>query len=510
MRALFSTRREVVRTLVVIGALGTLLRLLACLLDPPIHADEYFQYVEPAWWHLTGVGSTAWEWDEGIRSWVLPFYNGAWLALLMWLGIDESPAIGLALKVHWALVNASLIWLAWRGGSSVCRRLAPPSQVASGSDPPPGHEGGLLAALLCAGFTILVSYSAHTLSELPSMLCLVAGLVLVAELVEQPGESAHIRLWSAATLAGLLLSLGACLRIANGPLTVLGPLWLLLTGRRRTLVELIAGATLPVLLFTSVDRLTWGVWAGSFIEYVKFNFIGDGASDFGVEPARWYFDTLRSRAPFTIYPLLAAALLGARATWPYLLSALGMVAYFSLQPHKEERFVITFWPLLLIAAGGAAGAFIARARRAPGQAPASPRFGSRVRARIAALTRMERAAIATLFAAAVLFDGALHYLGTPRPLSKDQIDGQIWAGKQPSLTGLLVEYPLSTGGYVWFGSRAPMIGGADHADDDALLESPLTSHVLAPAKSRFERKARRAGFVTAREFDSYVVLARAR
>jgi hypothetical protein len=486
--------------------LGTLLRLLACVFDPPMHPDEYFQYTEPAWWHLSGAGLATWEWDDGVRSWVLPTWNGGWLSLLMALGVDDGPTLGLALKVHWALVNVALIWLAWRGGNNICRLLAPRASREPGDDRPAGFEGGLLAALLCACFTILVCYSAHTLSELPSMLCLIAGLVLVSEIVERPRDEDRFHLWSAASAAGLLISMGACLRIANGPLTLVAPVWLLLTRRGRSLKALLVAALLPILIFAAVDRVTWGVWAGSFIEYVKFNFIQSGAADFGTEPADWYLGILHSRAPAVVLVLLAIAALGWRATWPYLLSALGMLAYLSSQPHKEERFVVAFWPLLLIAAAGTLGAWIANATRDRGdELPAKAPPASTFTTRIHALTRAQRTLFAGLFAALVLADGAVHFLDGVRTPRQDWIDAQVWIAREPDLSGMLIDWPINTAGGLWLGHPVPIL---DFEAD--LLANPLVSHVLVPGRSKRERQSLAAGFVSARTFGHCVVLKRAR
>src|SRR5687768_2979446 len=96
--------------------LGVALRLLAMIWDPPLHPDEYYQYLEPAWWHLTGVGLEPWEFREGVRSWFLPFYNGAWMALLLKLGVPAGAPIGWLVKAHWAAINVSIVVLAFRGG----------------------------------------------------------------------------------------------------------------------------------------------------------------------------------------------------------------------------------------------------------------------------------------------------------------------------------------------------------------------------------------------------------
>src|SRR6185295_11324705 len=77
--------------------------------------------------------------------------------------------------------------------------------------------------------------------------------------------------------------------------------------------------------------------------------------------------------------LLIPLLLGLRATWPFAISALGLVALLSTQAHKEERFIIAFWPFALIGAGGAVGGWLAIAQARWGRSAPGPRWFTRTR-----------------------------------------------------------------------------------------------------------------------------------
>jgi phosphatidylinositol glycan class B len=464
--------------MVLLLVLGLCLRWVAVALDPPIHPDEYFQYLEPAWWHLTGLGQESWEWRDGIRSWVLPFYNGAWIALLRQLGVPAGATMGWLLKAHWALINLSLVGLAFRGGASVSRRLQ--RGQSSGLAAQSGWEGGLLAAALCAAFPVLVVYAGHTLSELPAMLALVAGLVLTAELLEDDAPETSILLRKAA-LAGGLISLGACLRIASGPLSLVAPVWLLARRRFRLLAALLAGAIVPALVFGLVDWITWGTFASSFIAYVKFNFIEGKAAKYGTEPDAWYLDALDARARPSLPLLLVPALLGLRATWPYLLSALGLLALLSTQPHKEERFIIAFWPFLLIAAAGSVGALLARRQACRRWAPWC----------------------AAAWVVLVVAGGARKLRGSEEWLrQKDRVQALAWAGRQPDIRALIADMPY-TGGSFWFGARGPQFMFVP-----GLANNPVITHALVVAGSKNERVALAAGFAVIHAVGDYRVLRR--
>lgn len=477
------------RALAAILVLATALRVAACFLDPPLHPDEYFQYLEPAWWQLTGVGIEAWEWRDGIRSWVLPAYNGGWLALLRLLGVPDGPPLVWALRVHWSLASVALVYVAYRGGATVSRRLARAEPGAD--DYGRGVEGGLAAALAVAVFPLLVVYAGHTLSELPSMVCLVAGLVLTMELTEagvDPARQASLR---KAAWIGALLSLGACLRIASGPLVLIAPIWLLASGRLRALFALCAGALVPAFLFAAVDRLTWGAWAHSYVAYIKFNLVEGRAANFGTEPPLFYVRQLHERLPYGLAVLAALALYGLRASWPLVASALLTVGYLSTQPHKEERFMIAVWAFLLIPAGGVLGRALAALRVAHGQAPRPAQ-------------RARYLALALGIPLSIAIDGALHAGGRTWP-EPHRADAQAWLARRGGRTFVLVDEPIFGGGALWLGGSAPQIRYARE-----LLKNPLMSHAVLRTGSPSEREALAAGFHRVHRVDEFVVLERAR
>jgi len=465
------------RAFAAIALLAIALRVWASHWDPPLHADEYFQYLEPAWWHWTGVGSETWEWRDGLRSWVLPFYHGAWIAFLDLCGVSQGRLLTGFIRAQWALINSALIWLAFRAGGSLSARLAQAAERERAR-----LWGGLLAALLCAGFAPLVLYAGHVLSEMPSMLSLLAGLVISGELAELPREQGASR--RGAVLAGALLALGACLRIANAPLVLVPVVWLLARRRLRELALLIAAALLVVVAFGLVDLATWGGFASSFVAYLRFNLVEGKAANFGTEPASWYVHLLFELAPLGLPALLIVAVAGWRATWPYLLSDALLISYLSTQPHKEARFIIGFWPPLLIACAGSLGAWAARAELAE----------QRLRA-------LAGPGLVLAIAALVLVDG----LGdaTHNWFDNERIDAIAWVGRQRDLTGFMVDdaYALSSPDY---GSRAPKL-----QYDAALLGNDLVSHLLLPVGAGTLRgQAESAGFEVVRRGGRYLVLRR--
>jgi len=490
------SKRGVNIALASIFLIGLVLRLLALRFEPAHHPDEYFQYLEPAWGRLTGVSIETWEWRSGVRSWVLPGYHGAWMAVLMRLGVHDGSTIGKILQAHWALLSMSLVWAGWRGGVLLARRLAP-GRVEDGTaaslgegakdetdrTAPAGWQGGLVGAFLCATFPLQVRFSVHTLSEHVSILCLVCALVLTAELVRTSGRTGREQRKRAA-LVGLLLGLGICLRIQHASVPLVAVLWLLVARRFMPALVACAASVLPMLLFGLVDRLTWGSFFASFIAYVKFNLVEEGASIFGIQPWKWYWMEFHHRLPIGLPILGLLCLLGIRRNWPFVASALGLVALLSTQAHKEERFVMLFWPLVLIAAAAGAGGWLMPRRH-------------RLR------TWFVRSVILAALGI-VLVDGARHCQGNDfTDLDSARYEGQIWAGTQDDMTGLLFDLSLYTGGYMWFSRSFPQLEFQTN-----LLGNPLFSHVLVLRNSRAKREAEAAGFTVVFSKDEMVVLRR--
>jgi hypothetical protein len=461
--------------------LAAAVRVWALFYDSPIQSDQFFQYLEPAWLRLTGAGIEAWEWRDGVRSWVLPGYHGAWIALLRQLGL-RGPTIGWLLQAHWAAVSLCLVWAGWRGGALLARRCGAPGPANAAL--PAGWQGGLLGALLAGGFPLLASYSIQTLSEVPSMLAFVCALVLTGEVVEaarsSPQAPARVPTGKAVA-AGALAAFAVCARITNAPLALVPVLWMATARQRRPMAALAGGALAVALLFGIIDRLTWGQYFISFIRYVRFNFLQSHASDFGVSPHEWYLARFAERLRFAWPLLIVPALAGLRGTWPFTLSAAGLVAYLSAVPHKEERFVVLFWPLFLIAAAGGAGAWVARQ---PGR---------------------RAAAVAALAAALVLVDGAFRFQGSDYHMDRARLELQAVAGQQADLSGLIVDEPFWTGGYLWLGQPFPQV-----MYNRDLLANRVFNYALLKKDDESDRLARAQGFEELSAASRFVLLRRAR
>jgi hypothetical protein len=467
--------RALHRVLWALAALGLGARIVAWWLRPELHPDELFQYVDPAVHRLRGVGWQTWEWHDGVRSWVLTGYHGAWMVVAGWLGITPGMPTFSFLQLHWAVVSTAWVLIGWAGGDAVGRVLL----ARAPGDDRPAWEAAVLGAAACAIYPPLVVYGARTLSEVPSGLCLVASLVLVARILGEPGTPlGHVAFW-----AGLFGAAGVCLRLANGPLVLVPLVWLLTRRRWRCAALFGLGGLVPLVLFGAVDWATWGRPFGSFLAYARVNLVEGRAAEFGVEGPFWYVTRLWDRAGLGATVLIAVACAGWRATWPFLASAIGLVAYLSTQAHKEERFVMCFWPFLLVAACGVAGAWLGRQtqpgiRRAPWIASAL---------------------VVTLLAV----DG----LRGVRRLSWNDHgtllrEAQALVARQTDVTGLLVDEFYDAGAYAAFGRDVPLLRYRPEC-----LPNPIFNYLIAGHEGVVE-EAERSGFTAIRRVRDVVVLQR--
>jgi hypothetical protein len=312
----------------------------------------------------------------------------------------------------------------------------------------------------------------------------VVALVLAGELV----EAVPARRYRKAIGVGVLLGLGVGLRMQYGPVALVLGLWLLVGRRFRQFAAVVLASSVVLVGFGLLDFLTWKSFFASYVRYIQFNVLEGGAATFGTLPMQWYWSQFFHRLPYGLAVLMLAGLFGLRRSWALVLAAAAVVGLHSVQAHKEERFVVLFWPLVLIAAGGFIGAWAGRATGVRSRWPRSSRV---------------RLALAAFVIAGILLDGGLHCRGNDFDLPPARFAAQVWVGRQTDVTGLIYDEPLYVGGYLWFGRTLPQL-----QFQPELLDNPLFSHVLAGRDSQPARLAERAGFQVVHSEGDFVVLRR--
>jgi hypothetical protein len=314
--------------------------LLAAALRLPLafwpninHADEIYQYLEPAWRLLGHEGVVTWEWRDGIRSWFLPTLFAGPVALGDWLAPGGWGAFVVP-RLLVGLASLSIVLTAWHFGARISRAHA------------------VVTAVAAAVWFELVYFAPHTLSEpLATAVILPAALLLT-------GELSRNRLF----IGGALLALAFVWRFQYAPacaVFVLGACWRDL----RNALPLIGGGCLALAVGAGIDVAHGSTPFGWLIQNIQQNLLHDRASEFGVAPAYAYVlltSVLWSGATLLMFLALWR---GWRHAPLLIVAAIVNVAFHSVIVHKEYRFIFLSIALLIIAAGLGSGDWAEMMRR---------------------------------------------------------------------------------------------------------------------------------------------------
>ncbi len=321
--------------------LALAVRVPIALLTVYHHADEVWQYIEPAYGLVTGDWIRTWDIRLGIRSWLIP------LVLLgpVWLGHALDPAGELHLvlpRLFMAVLSSGTVWAGWSFGARVSRRHA------------------IVAGFVAAVWIDFAYFASRTSSDTFSVLAILPGLALLYRYRERGGAGLM--------LGGFLLGLGFITRFPLGPALAIPFLWAGRADFRKAWVPLITGAIGGIacdVLANAVMGQMPLVW---IVRNVVANVIDQRSHAFGVEPPWWYAQVLGWQWTYIGLALLPGIAFGA---WRYpmlLWTALAVIAVHSAIGHKEYRFILLGVSLLvLLAAVGSVDLadWLMRGRQAP-------------------------------------------------------------------------------------------------------------------------------------------------
>ncbi|MDE1905723.1 MAG: mannosyltransferase [Rhodospirillales bacterium] len=329
--------------------LALLMRLPVALFDNNFVApDEIMQYIGQAHRLVYGSGPVPWEFQVGLRSWLIPgvLAGPVWLAKTL----SGSPHAGIVLvKVLLCFLSLTIVWCSFQWGRMYH-----------------GIRGGLIAGGLAALWPDLWLMAPHALEEALSAYALVPAAYFASR-ARQGGATHHV------LTAGFLLGLSFVLREQLAPAIAIIGIYLCGRNIRFWLVG-VGIACVPLLLAGGLDWLTWGQPFRSFWLNIYLNaVVGISSSSFGGSPPGFYPLMLLADWLWSIAPLLLFASRGARALPFVALAALSILAEHSLIPHKEFRFIFpaialtiplvgvgvaASWPQFSASRRGVAGLFL--------------------------------------------------------------------------------------------------------------------------------------------------------
>ena len=280
------------------------LRLMPVLFLPSLNwDDEIFQATEPAHRLVFGYGIVAWEFQLGMRSWILPGTIAGLMQLSRLIGDGPAyylPLIATALALlASAPVLCCFLWARrWYG-------------------PVPALAGGIVVAVAPE----LVYFGGRALTEVVAAHILIIGCWLL-----DPGyaTASRRRLFA----AGLLFGLVCLLRIQLAPAVAIIMLWPLWREWRIKLAAVLAGALVAITAGAMLDWATLGYPLASLGRSLLYNLVYGVGSEFGTWPWAYYlFLEAIIWPPALVLALLAV--FGARRLPALLIAAVVIVAIHS-------------------------------------------------------------------------------------------------------------------------------------------------------------------------------------
>jgi GPI mannosyltransferase 3 len=408
--------------LVLILCLAWIVRLLTVYTFPSLHhPDENFQSLEQAHRLAFGYGISTWEFEDGIRSLVLPYVFSAVFRASA-LITDEPESYILLSRLLLILASLLPIALLVKAAETISRSHA------------------LIVGVVAATWFELVYYSFRPLSEAVAADFLISALAL--------GSCADQKLTARRCFSiGALATTALMIRIQFAPAVVV-----LLVGtaklqfRERWLFAAL-GAIPPLIFFGVSDWISWGYPYYSYVRSLQINLFEGKASTFGTQPWYWYLKRYSEIWAGAAPIILFLVFMRARAFRLWIAVALAILISHSIIPHKESRFVLPASICLVLVAAFASADFANWIERRVGK------FGS---------NRLP-VAIAFLWAAvsaALAISPGYSYLWFK---NRNLISASFWLARQPDLCGLLVrDFSWGqTGGYTYLHRRIPIY------DDDA-------------------------------------------
>jgi hypothetical protein len=409
--------------------LAAALRVLPLLLAPSLNwGDEIFQTVEPAHRLVYGYGLVAWEFQVGMRSWLLPGIVAGIMELTRAIGDGPQyylPAIaGAFALLACAPVVCAFLWS--RRGF--------------------GLAAGFVAAVAVAVAPELVYFGARTLNEVVAAHVLVIACYLLA-----PGYP--VAAWRRLFAAGLLFGSACLLRLQLGPAAAVIVLWPG-AGWRARLPALIAGGLAALGLGAGLDWLTLGYPLASVWRNLYDNLYLGISSGFSVEPWFYYLAGELGVWLAATSLLVIPVWLGARRVPALAAAAVAIVVVHSAIAHKEYRFM---YPAILLVM------VLAAIGLAQLTAAAQAWLGGRGMRRGAAamLCAVAVAGAWSAVAAAAWSSGVLAPL---RQRAHDELTAMAFARDLPGLCGVGLygkEAWVRYGGYTWLHRPVPMYWPAD-------------------------------------------------
>jgi GPI mannosyltransferase 3 len=294
------------------------------LLPSFYHADENFQLFEQGHRLAFGYGIKPWEFEDGIRSPVLPAVLSGIFGSVGLIADRPEVYIGVARAIL-ALFSLLAVASVYYYALTISRTHA------------------LLAAAVLAVWYEPVYFSVRPLTEGVAATALICSICW--GLLARRGE--RLSLFA---VSGFFASLAVTLRFHIGFGVFVMAIWICLLHVRRRWLPFILGALPPLVLFGVSDWIAWGAPFSTFMQSLKINLVDGKSAHFGVEPFYWFFSEIWSNW-FICTPLFAGLIAYKFSEkLPWVLVGGTIILSHSLIAHKEYRFIYPALMCFIVAA----------------------------------------------------------------------------------------------------------------------------------------------------------------
>jgi GPI mannosyltransferase 3 len=277
--------------------------------------DETFQYFEQGHRLAFGTGVVPWEFDDGIRSWLLPGLIAGLMRLTAMVSNDPLVYVRLV-RFLCAALSLVVVAVGYRQG----QRLF-------------GLLGGIVTGGFCVIWFDLVYFAPAVLTEI-----LAAHVAVLAIFMSEAASKTDPHDRRPLLLIGALFGLAACLRFQYGPALFAAMLWQYRLTWKHWRGLLLGGIAVVLPVAGLLDAVTLGSPFQSIWLNVQRNSIDQISAGMGVEPAGYYLGYLAvALYPLPIFGTLLV--LGVIRMPALTIAAAVTLLVHSLVPHKEVRFI---------------------------------------------------------------------------------------------------------------------------------------------------------------------------
>uniref|UniRef100_A0A6M2EBU7 Mannosyltransferase n=1 Tax=Populus davidiana TaxID=266767 RepID=A0A6M2EBU7_9ROSI len=302
------------------------------LIQTYFNPDEHWQALEVAHRIVFGYGHLTWEWRKGIRSYFHPLVFAVLYKVLALFGLDTPWFMAHAPRLLQALFSAVGDLYFYRLSNAIFGNFV--------------AKWALFSQL--ANWFMFFCFNRTLSNSLETVLTLV-GLYYWPCMRASPSKVPLVlRKW------GLAIAALACAIRPTSAITwvYVGLLELAVTRDRLKflVLEVVPIGALVLGLSCLLDRLMYGSWVIVPLNFLKFNFLSSGGDYYGTHKWHWYFSQGFTVMLFTFLPFSIAGSIKSKCWKLSGLIAWVLIVY-SIQGHKEFRFVLPMLPIALMFSG---------------------------------------------------------------------------------------------------------------------------------------------------------------